>query len=243
MQPLGGAYIDSNLVIPHDALGSVIGSSAMSAAAACSTMVSDPAHAVPDAAQDDCEPDAYEIRPKGIHATCPYCPYSTKPKYWTRLDHYHAHIRIDHPGERIPEPSGYTCPCHGRPFASRWEMERHTVGRLRVPCPHCGRPLTKASMARHLIRCVHAKGHIQKHACVKCDRVFSSTLGAFTASRTLAIAHHQHEYRFIEARKTRTSVITPGPWLRLKKAIGICNLVTFATFDLERLQSCSRRRS
>lgn len=191
-------------MIPHADLGNVMASRESNPA----TMRSDisPTHDVPHATDNESEPDAGQITPKGLHAQCPYCPYTKRPKYWTRVDHYHAHIRIDHPDERIPDPDGYTCPCHGREFSSRWEMTRHTNGRLRVPCQHCGRPLTKASMARHLIRCVHAEPDIQKHECKICNRVFTSTLGTHTRFHSplnRALIHTRQVYQDTRALHTQ----------------------------------------
>jgi hypothetical protein len=177
----GPKRISAHRVIPQAVLGSVMASSDNNAAATWSVI--SPADDVPDATQRDCEPDAGEIAVIGVHQRCPYCPYTEKPKYWKRIDHFHDHIRAAHPDERIPEPEGYSCPCHGRQFATRWQMKRHTNGRLRVPCSHCGRPITKASLARHLLACVQAQGTIKKHKCEKCDRVFSSRLGLMRHDR------------------------------------------------------------
>lgn len=159
-------------------------SSETSAAASRSTpLISPPLSNVPPSNQNKRQANASEVTPKGLHALCPYCPPSDNPKYFVRVDHFHAHIRVEHPTERIPNPEGYACPCHGRLFASRWEMERHTRGRLRVPCAFCGRPLGKASMQRHLLKCRHAASSLKRHPCTRCSRVFASALG------TRSLAH------------------------------------------------------
>lgn len=164
----------------------------MSAAAARSVPLippdSPPLRNVPPANSNQSQTDARKVTPKGLHVLCPFCPPSDTPKYFVRSDHFHAHVRVEHPGEKIPAPDGYTCPCHGRPFASRWEMERHARGQLRIPCKFCGRPLVRGSMQRHLLTCRHTGGAVKKHNCTRCKRQFASALGTNTRPHSAAPA-------------------------------------------------------
>lgn len=182
-----------------------MGSRDCSAAAACSQPAISPVppHDVPDAADDDCESDARQITPKGLHVLCPYCPYSRTPKYWARTDHFHAHMRVDHPDEPIPDPDGYTCPCHGRPFASRWEMNRHIIGKSRATCPHCGRGVARASFRRHVGNCRHNPFPPKKHGCDTCGRFFLSALGTRATVAQPATPKQTHR-RSKETRANRT---------------------------------------
>ena len=188
----------------------MMGSRDCRAAAACSPPAISPvpSHDVPDAGDEDCEPDARQITPKGLHVLCPYCPYSRTPKYWARTDHFHAHMRVDHPDEPIPDPDGYTCPCHGRPFAARWEMTRHIIGKSRATCPHCGRGVARASFRRHVGNCRHNAFPPEKHGCDTCGRFFLSALGTRATVAQPATPKQTHR-RSKETCANRTRYTTP----------------------------------